>query len=1460
MAKYTKSHSNYVISEMRQFSNSGTIYERDITTIGGRDSFSRGQIPVYRSGNFVITINGEDSKTAKVGSTNIWVNNNGSDSNIWTLETMGKEESAQDLEPVSEVVKPNEDPYNLSDFAYYGSCRELFRASVNDIIRKFPGEFYIPYREVTEYVRTYESKTKVPLDLNGRILKELPMVTRGGRKSATRYTYLDNKEYKGKIEDIQIKTLVGKDTFTSLEAIEKEIGIEKETVKESIRTKSPFSSTSRVASAINVVYEGIWTSGTSYVGNIVYYNTGTDNPQPLGLIKSESGDTQLYALSNPLGLNVVYDNITDDDNPLRYLLTDQTYKNYEIIDERGFAYDIDVQFLLGGTFKSGETAETDFTVYDRLSGNTHSIASHQTFDGNFSVYEQLYSGAPAMVTPETEHQFDPIGPAPIDAPIVGPRSVSSSSDETQTLTVGAEGTRDSSISTNIGSSRYSFSTFGTDINQKGKKNVHQYDVLSSRTTFEYDEEILTNACPGQKIGEIRLIMTRHLDIFDIEQTGNNMDPNSGTSLSGYVNVKKSESVTTYRSPDDQYNYGSSASTEWSFALIYVYLGDNDEFYYLANYDDLHEKGLLGAHIRPKPEFFESFYNNLDTFEQLLLNPYTDPIYKSTFNIVEEDDYGDYSHLESFVFPNDGGEYNIATAGIAYENFIQRLAEIGDYYDIRYSDVIWRAMTHEAIKNLDWTLTKRDESDEYDTHAVAYGKIDKTVRTMGRFFDNLMNYTDNLKTTNTITYDKDNNLSDELITKKLNECGWDVVQITPFRLTEYQQTTTSGNVPFDWYGLNYHDLITFESNNKVDDSPIFRKFYRDNTTSGVYPYYVISSTTGTDDWKYKYAEVPCESGVKWTSIGRDYVKTSASRFVLRAVKKYNVSKKYTYPEINNEFMRRLTINTRNIVNKKGTVEGIEAILAMFGMRSKRFAESLTNVGYSDASDEYDYCVKEYVTRVNSCLIDDIKTGDDDYYYDTINHYKDISYDTPQFRNGINLPYQGLPLNYYEDTEQQIRFLYPYFDGSETYDGNPYYQMFGGWQQRLPYTYDVDNNIVAKDVVGDAFAETVKDVVSVPTIKDLINIPYYNLSDNDVVMVDDTSGVYAVVDGIIYDLYEETVENKKYTYFTVTVDNSSVTVGQTIFDDTITVSDPFSVGGTKRYSLVNSNLDGNVIRIYVGTTSDGPVIKAYSNLTSVSRVSVFNGEERANEGYTNYFVIRDSYYAGEFSDYGWNQLKYTDHEYFVINNLRNENDGNNPHTGRLNYDNGTSYVTQFSKLFRYTIDNDLFNERLYEKYGESADSIVDEFGFDLYVDSANTCSDCYGEYSLVEGNGINDSSKWKIAIECDRLIKSGDTYSSVTAMHDTYTSGNTSGYTDALIGEKVINTKCFDIDFNIYVSSIDDIENSRGDDKIPKEAYLYTNEAQTQVKYIEEVILPYLNQMIPSTCICRINYKQKVIKNE
>ena len=100
--------------------------------------------------------------------------------------------------------------------------------------------------------------------------------------------------------------------------------------------------------------------------------------------------------------------------------------------------------------------------------------------------------------------------------------------------------------------------------------------------------------------------------------------------------------------------------------------------------------------------------------------------------------------------------------------------IADFYDEHFTDNIYRSMTHESIKNLDWSI---DDEDKIE----GGNKFAKVLRLFGYEFDNIKSYIDNLNNTNTISYNEVNNLPDYFFTDKLEEEGWDVKLIHPLRI-------------------------------------------------------------------------------------------------------------------------------------------------------------------------------------------------------------------------------------------------------------------------------------------------------------------------------------------------------------------------------------------------------------------------------------------------------------------------------------------------------------------------------------------------------------------------------------------------------------------------------------------------------------------------------------------------------
>lgn len=125
MGRYSKIASKYILSRFHQDSSQGAIYERDWTTIGNVHRLEPGKRPYYGSSGFLFT----DST--------IPVYKKKRKNGKWVGEYTYQE--VKNAEDVINLIKVNTDSENLSDYAYWGSMTELFRGSVEHIIKTFPG-------------------------------------------------------------------------------------------------------------------------------------------------------------------------------------------------------------------------------------------------------------------------------------------------------------------------------------------------------------------------------------------------------------------------------------------------------------------------------------------------------------------------------------------------------------------------------------------------------------------------------------------------------------------------------------------------------------------------------------------------------------------------------------------------------------------------------------------------------------------------------------------------------------------------------------------------------------------------------------------------------------------------------------------------------------------------------------------------------------------------------------------------------------------------------------------------------------------------------------------------------------------------------------------------------------------------------------------------------------------------
>ena len=220
--------------------------------------------------------------------------------------------------------------------------------------------------------------------------------------------------------------------------------------------------------------------------------------------------------------------------------------------------------------------------------------------------------------------------------------------------------------------------------------------------------------------------------------------------------------------------GIIAETTIGTKKFYTYLTDDYDHVILTK-----KKGSTGMPIIRLPESeFQEAYEKLDDFSKVLLNLDSKPIFKAVLDSPYFDGQGYYMTKMSYIWPSihtdDMRFFTPDMSSTSFNSYISNLIELAKFHDEYDSDNIWRMLTHESIKNLDWThngLT--EEESDFDS-----SRMKAAIELCGRQFDDLKRYADNIKYTNTITYDEKNNVPDYFLTDSIENDGWEAYHVGP----------------------------------------------------------------------------------------------------------------------------------------------------------------------------------------------------------------------------------------------------------------------------------------------------------------------------------------------------------------------------------------------------------------------------------------------------------------------------------------------------------------------------------------------------------------------------------------------------------------------------------------------------------------------------------------------------------
>jgi hypothetical protein len=403
----------------------------------------------------------------------------------------------------------------------------------------------------------------------------------------------------------------------------------------------------------------------------------------------------------------------------------------------------------------------------------------------------------------------------------------------------------------------------------------------------------------------------------------------------------------------------------------------------------------------------------------------------------------------------------------------------------------------------------------------------------------------------------------------------------------------------------------------------------------------------------------------------------------------------------------------------------------------------------------------------------------------------------------------------------RRLYPNFNKFEEHDGNPYFQMNGGWlsktiavngDKKYNFQYDADDNIVYSDyhvsgytdesgfTVDNEFLykETIRNIRRSDNIKVLLKTPTNQLWNWCVHYVTSIESNIMVIDGDVFNVIDEYYNNSTLHCVEFIKNNGYIRVGNKFFDESICVYD--KDGNSQEYDLSNVP-NGYSVYAYIKEVDGGFDFICSDYKDSYYSIETYTYVNGNVTGDTNYFVLDDVNYSYNLAKQledgtwtsGWRRLKTSDKEYLKLNTIENYYKGNNAHNGNMVYDNGHEYFTYFKRLFKYPIDNDLFDERCYSNYYATIDNEISKYGFSGIIDDNEDVKQY--DNKLIDDNKIHFFGNYYSMDENGHCIK--NCYSDVKHA-DFGNSDLTNGYDGNVDGvtNQIMNNKSMTIKFNLH----------------------------------------------------------------
>ena len=287
------------------------------------------------------------------------------------------------------------------------------------------------------------------------------------------------------------------------------------------------------------------------------------------------------------------------------------------------------------------------------------------------------------------------------------------------------------------------------LNSKGFQTVfgntfedYIYDIITDSSTFKINTNFIIND-------------------YNINYKNNGTTLNTFNESNSLRNISNTyESYVVFVNDKEYEIIGFTGSTTNENSFLYVKT-TGDPFSGVTNDGKKY-------HIKPKELLEEEYFNSLNEFENNLLNRLTNPKYSSTYKYKFESENGDIiNSKKTLTWPVTDG-YNLDFNTPQYINYVNDLLEVTRGKDSVETNLIVRFLTSESITDFDTAPMCDGRVEE------SFGeKINKTLKIYGREFDEIKKYINSIKFANTVTYDKKNNIPDQLIKYLARTLGWEL---------------------------------------------------------------------------------------------------------------------------------------------------------------------------------------------------------------------------------------------------------------------------------------------------------------------------------------------------------------------------------------------------------------------------------------------------------------------------------------------------------------------------------------------------------------------------------------------------------------------------------------------------------------------------------------------------------------